>query len=194
MNIHLVDDDLTVLDAARYLLEQTGYQVTTWSNSQQFIEQAELFEQGIVLLDIKMPQLDGRQVHQYLRQQKSTLAVIIMTGHGDIPMAVQELKQGAVDFLQKPVQFQQLQNALDVAKTKTEDNYAQYQIQQCYALLSQKELEVLDLLLQGYINRQIADTLNIAVRTVEVHRAHIMQKMQAQTIAELIYKTTRLQK
>lgn len=188
MLIHLVDDDLTVLDAAKFLLEQSGYQVKTWSSSLNFIEQAPLFEPAIVLLDMKMPQLDGKQVHELLRQKNSPVAVIIMTGHGDIPMAVQELKQGAVDFLQKPVQFSQLQNALSAAKEKAQINYQRYRIQACYNQLSPKEIEILHLLIRGYINRQIAEALNIAIRTVEVHRSHIMEKMQAQTVAELIYK------
>lgn len=192
MLIHLVDDDLTVLDAACFLLEQAGYQVKTWPNSQEFVDNVPLFEPSIVLLDMKMPLMDGHQVHQFLRQKNSTLAVIIMTAHGDVPMAVQELKQGAVDFLQKPVQFSQLQSVLKLAEEKTYTSYERYKIQSCYEQLSKKELEILELLIQGYINRQIAETLNISVRTVEVHRSHIMEKMQAQTIAELIYKTAQL--
>lgn len=194
MNIHLLDDDLTVLDAARFLLEQAGYQVKTWSNSQQFLQQANIFEPGILLLDMKMPHLDGRAVHQFLQQKGSPFAVIIMTGHGDIQMAVQELKLGAVDFLQKPMQFSQLQSAIKLASKKTADNYELYQIKQCYEQLSNKELEVLTLLLKGQINRQIAENLNISIRTVEVHRSHIMEKMQSQTVAELIYKITRIKK
>lgn len=193
MLIHLVDDDITILDAASFLLEQSGYQVKTWSNSQQFVEQVSLYEQGVVLLDMKMPQLDGRQVHQYLRQQRSVLSVIIMTAHADVPMAVQELKQGAVDFLQKPVQFSQLQTALKSASEITRTNYERYLIEQCYIQLSAKELDILALLLQGYIKRQIAEQLNVSVRTVEVHRANLMQKMQSQTITELIYKIALLQ-
>lgn len=194
MNIHLLDDDLTVLDAARFLLEQAGYQVNTWSNSQQFLQQANIFEPGILLLDMKMPHLDGRAVHQFLQQKNSPFAVIIMTGHGDIQMAVQELKLGAVDFLQKPMQFNQLQSAIKLASKKTADNYELYQIKQCYEQLSNKELEVLALLLKGQINRQIAENLNISIRTVEVHRSHIMEKMQSQTVAELIYKITLIKK
>lgn len=192
MLIHLVDDDLTVLDAARFLLEQAGYQVTIWPNSQDFVNNVSLFQQGIVLLDMKMPQLDGHQVHQFLYHNNSTLAVVIMTGHGDVPMAVQELKQGAVDFLQKPVQFSQLQSVLKIAEEKTRSSYERYKIQNCYDLLSTKELKILELLIQGYINREIAEILNISIRTVEVHRSHIMEKMQAQTIAELIYKTMQI--
>ncbi|QIM63238.1 DNA-binding response regulator [Pasteurellaceae bacterium Orientalotternb1] len=192
MLIHLVDDDMTILDSASFLLEQAGYHVKKWSSSPQFVEHVALYKQGIVLLDMKMPQLDGKQVHQYLRQQHSTLAVIIMTAHADVPMAVQELKQGAVDFLQKPVKFSQLQAALNAASDITQTNYERYQIEQCYIHLSPKELDILTLLQKGYINRQIAEALNISVRTVEVHRANLMQKMQAQTITDLIYKTTLL--
>ncbi|MCL7845539.1 LuxR C-terminal-related transcriptional regulator [Pasteurella multocida] len=139
-----------------------------------------------------MSLLDGHQVHQFLCQQQSTLAVVIMTAHADVPMAVQELKQGAVDFLQKPVQFSQLQSVLKTATQTTQSHYERYKIRHCYAQLSRKELDILALLIQGCINRQIAEALNISVRTVEVHRSHIMEKMQAQTIAELIYKTAQL--
>ncbi|OOR98055.1 DNA-binding response regulator [Canicola haemoglobinophilus] len=194
MNIHLLDDDVMILDAARFLLEQAGYKVKTWSNSQQFLQEVNIFEPGILLLDMKMPHLDGKAVHQFLQQQNSPFAVIIMTGHGDIEMAVQQLKLGAVDFLQKPMQFNQLQSAIKIASKKTADNYELYKIQKCYEQLSSKELEVLYLLLKGYINREIAEALNISIRTVEVHRSHIMEKMQAQTVVELIYKTMRIKK
>ena len=192
MIIHILDDDITILDAASFLLKQLGYQIKTWSNSQDFIEYADLFQPGILLLDMKMPLIDGHQVHKYLNQQHSTLAVIIITGHGDVSMAVQELKQGAVDFLQKPVKFEELQSVLKIAKQKTLQKYEYFQIKNDYASLSQKELEILQLLLQGYINRKIAEELNISVRTVEVHRSHLMQKMHAKTLAELIYKIANL--
>lgn len=192
MQIHLVDDDLTVLDATQFLLEQLGYSVTSWSNSISFVENAPFFEQGIVLLDMKMPLMDGRAVHQYLSQINSTLSVIIMTAHADVPMAVKELKQGAVDFLQKPVELARLQTTLQAAAQQTQAKYEKYQIQHCYNLLSPQEHKILQLIIQGNINRQIAETLNIAVRTVEVHRSHIMEKMQANTLAELIYKRSLL--
>ncbi|MGQ0286114.1 response regulator [Pasteurellaceae bacterium 22721_9_1] len=193
MQIHLVDDDLNVLDATRFLLEQAGYQVKTWSKSKEFIENASHFEPAIVILDMNMPELDGRQVHQFLCEKQSTMSVIIMTAYADVSMAVQGLKQGAVDFLQKPVQFSQLQATLKLATEKTLANTQRHHIQTCYQQLSNKEIEILNLLLQGQINRQIAETLNISIRTVEVHRSHIMEKMQAQTIAELIYKITLIQ-
>ncbi|OBW95869.1 tetrathionate response regulatory protein TtrR [Gallibacterium salpingitidis] len=188
MKVHIIDDDSTVLDAATFLLTQAGYEVTSWSNSKLFLEQAQLFEPGVVLLDMRMPYFDGRQVHKILRQQRSTLQVIIMTAFADVEMAVNELKQGAVDFLQKPIEFNQLQTALTNAAERSEKCYQQYQIQQCYDQLSEKEKEVLKLVLNGKINKQIAEELNIAVRTVEVHRSHIMEKMSAKNVAELIRK------
>lgn len=96
--IHLVDDDSDVTDSCQFLLETLGYSVTVWNDSEQFVQQAPLHEEGVVLLDMRMPKLDGRQVHQYLKEQQSTLAVIFLSGHGDIPMAVEQVKLGAIDF------------------------------------------------------------------------------------------------
>ncbi|MDH2926829.1 response regulator [Lonepinella koalarum] len=192
MQIHLVDDDPSVLDSTQFLLEQLGYQVTTWSDSVKFVQNAPHFVPGIVLLDMKMPLMDGKQVHQYLSKIQSTLAVIIMTAYADVPMAVSELKQGAVDFLQKPVDFEHLRATLQIAEQRTLSNYEKQKIKQDYHTLSPKQHEILALIIQGKINREIAQQLNIAIRTVEVHRAQIMQKMNAKTLAELIYKRSLL--
>ncbi|MFC0322161.1 response regulator transcription factor [Gallibacterium melopsittaci] len=193
MKIHVVDDDSTILDAATFMLTQAGYEVISWSDSRLFLEQINPFEPGVVLLDMKMPHLDGRQVHRLLKQQNSLLQVIIMTAFADVQMAVNELKEGAVDFLQKPVALDQLKIALDNAIARSEKRYLQYQIEQCYQQLSEKEKEVLTLVLDGQINKQIAETLNIAVRTVEVHRSHIMDKMKAKNLADLVRKVDLLQ-
>jgi two-component system response regulator TtrR len=111
-----------------------------------------------------------------------------MTAFADVDMAVNELKQGAIDFLQKPILFDQLKTALENARIRSEKRFQQYQIQQCYDQLSEKEKEVLALIIEGNINKQIAERLNISVRTVEVHRSHIMEKMHAKNVAELIRK------
>lgn len=105
MKVHILDDDETVVDAATFLLTQAGYDVVSWSNSKTFLEQVNPFEPGVVLLDMRMPYFDGRQVHKILKQQNSVLQVIIMTAFADVDMAVNELKQGAIDFLQKPILF-----------------------------------------------------------------------------------------
>lgn len=188
MKVHILDDDETVVDAATFLLTQAGYDVVSWSNSKTFLEQVNPFEPGVVLLDMRMPYFDGRQVHKILKQKNSVLQVIIMTAFADVDMAVNELKQGAIDFLQKPILFDQLKTALENARIRSEKRFQQYQIQQCYDQLSEKEKEVLALIIEGNINKQIAERLNISVRTVEVHRSHIMEKMHAKNVAELIRK------
>ncbi|KGQ68977.1 response regulator [Gallibacterium anatis] len=188
MKVHILDDDETVVDAATFLLTQAGYDVVSWSNSKTFLEQVNPFEPGVVLLDMRMPYFDGRQVHKMLKQQNSVLQVIIMTAFADVDMAVNELKQGAIDFLQKPILFDQLKTALENARIRSEKRFQQYQIEQCYDQLSEKEKEVLALIIEGNINKQIAERLNISVRTVEVHRSHIMEKMHAKNVAELIRK------
>ncbi|KGQ51008.1 tetrathionate response regulatory protein TtrR [Gallibacterium anatis 10672-6] len=192
MKVHILDDDETVVDAATFLLTQAGYDVVSWSNSKTFLEQVNPFEPGVVLLDMRMPYFDGRQVHKMLKQKNSVLQVIIMTAFADVDMAVNELKQGAIDFLQKPILFDQLKTALENARIRSEKRFQQYQIEQCYDQLSEKEKEVLALIIEGNINKQIAERLNISVRTVEVHRSHIMEKMHAKNVAELIRKVNLL--
>ncbi|HEF8773437.1 tetrathionate respiration response regulator TtrR [Providencia manganoxydans] len=184
--IHLVDDDPDVTDACQFLLETLGYHVVVWNDSEQFIQQANLFEEGVVLLDMRMPKLDGRQVHQLLKEQQSTLAVIFLSGHGDIPMAVEQVKLGAVDFLQKPIDSQQLAKTLEQAKIKTIQATERYLIQQRYQTLTPREKEICQYVLQGLINREIADVACVSVRTVEVHRSRVMEKMDVRNMAELI--------
>ncbi|MCW9714927.1 MULTISPECIES: response regulator [Avibacterium] len=193
MKIHIVDDDETILDAATFMLAKAGYEVISWSDSRSFLEEAEIFEPAIVLLDMKMPYIDGSQLHRLLKQKNSLLQVIIMTAFADVKMAVNELKLGAVDFLEKPLAFDKLKVALENAKTLSQKRYQQYQIEQNYQRLSEKEKEILARIVDGYINKQIADELNIAVRTVEVHRSHIMEKMQAKNLADLVRKVNLLE-
>ncbi|WHP46432.1 response regulator [Mannheimia bovis] len=194
MQIHILDDDETILDALAFLLAPLNLPIKTWQNSVEFIEQADLHQLGVVLLDIRMPLLDGHQVHQKLREAESTLAVVIMTAHGDVPMAVRELKNGAVDFLQKPVGFEQLKQVLATAEKASEQAVKIREISQNYAKLTEKERNLVPYIMQGYINKQIADKLAISVRTVEVHRASVMEKMQAESLAGLVQKISDLQK
>ncbi|HHR5903375.1 TPA: tetrathionate respiration response regulator TtrR [Providencia alcalifaciens] len=184
--IHLVDDDSDVTDSCQFLLETLGYSVTVWNDSEQFVQQAPLHEEGVVLLDMRMPKLDGRQVHQYLKEQQSTLAVIFLSGHGDIPMAVEQVKLGAIDFLQKPIDSQQLAETLDQARLQTIKATERFLIQQRYETLTPKEKDVCGYVLQGLINREIAEVACVSVRTVEVHRSRVMEKMAVRNLAELM--------
>ncbi|MBE2894354.1 response regulator [Spirabiliibacterium falconis] len=193
MKLYLVDDDHDVLDAATFLLNQAGYQVQCWTDSQQFLAEAELYSPGIVILDMYMPYYDGKQVHQYLIEHNSPLAVIILTAHADIPMAVSELKKGAIDFLQKPISFEALEKAIHHAQAKTQQDYVKYRLKRKYNTLSEKEKAILKLVVHGKINRQIAELCNISIRTVEVHRANIYKKMESKNLAELIANVNDIQ-
>lgn len=184
--IHLVDDDIAVTQACQFLLESLGYDVSIWNDSRTFIAQAPLHTYGIVLLDMRMPDPDGCRVHQLLRAQHSTLAVIFLTGHGDLPMAVEQMKLGAVDFLQKPVATQPLQAALTRAAAVTEKAVADRAIHGRFLTLTPKERQIAGFVAQGLMNREIADVAHVAVRTVEVHRAKVMEKMAAGSLAELV--------
>lgn len=184
--IHLVDDDIAVTQACQFLLESLGYDVSIWNDSQTFIAQAPVHTYGIVLLDMRMPDPDGCRVHQVLREQHSTLAVIFLTGHGDLPMAVEQMKLGAVDFLQKPVATQPLQAALTRAAAVTEKAVADREIHGRFLTLTPKERQIAGFVSRGLMNREIADVAHVAVRTVEVHRAKVMEKMAAGSLAELV--------
>ncbi|HGO5853778.1 TPA: response regulator [Mannheimia haemolytica] len=188
MIIHILDDEESILDAMSFLLAPLGVEIQTWQSSVDFLAQADLHQQGVLLLDIRMPLLDGQQVHQQLREAQSTLAVVIMTAHGDVPMAVAELKKGAVDFLQKPASFEQLKQAITQAEKMSEHAVKIREISQNYAKLTEKERNLVPLIMQGFTNKQIADKLAISVRTVEVHRANVMEKMKAESLAGLVNK------
>lgn len=190
--IHLVDDDFAVTDACRFLLEGLNYRVQTWHESQKFIDSIDPYQCGVVMLDIRMPGIDGQQVHQQLRRQNSTLAVVIVTGHGDIAMAVEEMKLGAVDFLQKPTAAAPLIEALERGIIHSQRQVEQRQRQQLFGALTPRERDIARAVAAGMTNKQIAESHFIAVRTVEVHRARVMEKMQAGSLAELVNALNRL--
>ena len=190
--IHLLDDDPAVTRACAFLLDSLGYEAVCWEEGERFLAQADLYQVGVVLLDMRMPVLDGQAVHEALRQRGSTLAVVFLTGHGDVPMAVEEMKRGAVDFLQKPVSLKPLQAALEHGLTVSGERFAQKKVVDCYQQLTPKERELALLVMKGLMNREIAQAMSIAVRTVEVHRARVMEKMQAGSLAELVSKLQRV--
>ena len=190
--IHLLDDDPAVTRACAFLLESLGYEAVCWEEGERFLAQADLYQVGVVLLDMRMPVLDGQAVHEALRQRGSTLAVVFLTGHGDVPMAVEEMKRGAVDFLQKPVSLKPLQAALEHGLTVSGERFAQKKVVDCYQQLTPKERELALRVMKGLMNREIAQAMSIAVRTVEVHRARVMEKMQAGSLAELVSKLQRV--
>ncbi|WP_417614915.1 response regulator transcription factor [Oceanisphaera sp.] len=186
MKIYILDDDQQVVAANRFLLDAMGHASQGWSDPEQFL--AELDEQtpAILLLDLAMPKLDGLAVQQALLKRQCAIAVILLTGHGDVPQAVVAMKQGAVDFLEKPVDARRLASALAQARVRVRQLTEQARVRQLFSQLSNREREVVNLVAEGLTNKAIAEQLCVAVRTVEVHRASAMHKLKVTNMADLL--------
>ncbi len=190
--IYIVDDEESVLESMAFMLETYGYQVETFNQGQAFLDTVDTEQIGCVLLDSRMPGLRGQEIHKILLNQSSPLSVIYLTGHGDIPMAVEALKNGAIDFFQKPVDGDNLVKAIDKAMQASETNAKGVAESKAMESLTQREREVLDLIVQGKKNQQMADELCVSLRTIEVHRSNVMKKLQADSLAVLIRKVGHL--
>lgn len=186
MQLYVVDDDHQVVAANCFLLNAMGHKTQSWTDPVQFLAEVDCQQPAILLLDLAMPELDGLAVQQALLARHATIAVILLTGHGDVAHAVSAMKQGAVDFLEKPVDAKRLASTLEQAKEKMEHLIAQAQVRQLFEQLSAREREVVSLVAAGHTNKVIAEHLCVAVRTVEVHRASAMSKLQVGNMAELL--------
>ncbi|WP_428618065.1 response regulator transcription factor [Shewanella sp.] len=191
--LYLVDDDQDVLDSLHWMLEGMGYSPETFLNADSFLAKVDLQQPGVAILDIQMPGMDGIELLQHIRKHGSPLSVIMLTGHGTISMAVQAIQQGALDFLEKPADGDKLLDLLIKAKQATQHAFERQalklSIAQRLALLSPREQQVMNYVLAGKLNKVIAAELNVAQRTVELHRQKVMQKMQVSNVAELAYLT-----
>ncbi len=188
--ICVVDDDSAIRDALQILLRMSGHKTEVYESALEFLEKADIKSAACLIADIRMPDMDGLELQLELSKRGSTLPVIIMTGHGDVPLAVRAMKAGAIDFLEKPFEEATLLNSIRVAlasraksQSKSADSEA---LQAKIAELTPREKEVLDQLVDGHQNKMIAYNLNISPRTVEVYRGRVMEKMGARTIAELV--------
>lgn len=184
--VYVVDDDESVRDSLAFMLEGHDFNVVTFDDGQTFINQVDLSQPGCVVLDSRMPILRGQEVQQRLNQQQSPLSVIFLTGHGDVPMAVDALKLGAVDFFQKPVDGEQLALAIHKAITHSLMLFGKQEHKKMFDSLTERETEILKLIVTGKRNQQIAEELCVAVRTIEVHRSSLMKKCHAKTVADLV--------
>jgi FixJ family two-component response regulator len=188
--IHVVDDDEAMRDSLVWLLDDDRYEVRTYASGEEFLERFQLLPPACVILDIRMPGMSGVEVHERLARQGITTPVVFVTGHGDVPMAVEAIKRGAFDFVEKPFNEARLtgiiERALDVDAKHAGQSAAQSEIAARLAKLSPREREVLDLVVAGKMNKTIADVMNISIKTVEAHRAKVMEKMCARSLAELV--------
>jgi two-component system, LuxR family, response regulator DctR len=185
--VYVVDDDDAVRDAVRMLFRTANLEVETFASAAAFLEQAEFQRRCCVLLDIRMPGMTGTDVHDELLQRGVRAPVIFITGHGDIPMAVQAMRKGAYDFIEKPFDDEQLLNQVLAALGDIPEETDQVAL----GTLSARQRDVLDRVLEGKPNRQIAEELAISLKTVEFHRARIMQKLGVRTAAELFRRCLR---
>ncbi|EMV2917736.1 MULTISPECIES: response regulator transcription factor [Vibrio] len=190
--VFVVDDDEAVRDSLAFMLEEHDFNVTTFADGQSFLDKVNIHQAGCVILDSRMPNLRGQQVHQVLNQANSPLAVIYLTGHGDVPMAVDALQAGAVNFFQKPVKGDELARAILQGQAQSTTNLDMAAAKSAYESLTPREKDILRLIIEGKRNIRIADELCIAMRTVEVHRANLLKKFSAKTVAELAYVYGRL--
>ncbi|HHF3023794.1 TPA: response regulator transcription factor [Vibrio diabolicus] len=185
--VFVVDDDESVRESLAFMLEEHDFNVTTFADGQSFLDEVDVQRAGCIILDSRMPNLRGQQVHQILNQANSPLAVIYLTGHGDVPMAVDALQAGAVNFFQKPVKGDELAQAILQGQVQSAANLDMAAAKSAYESLTPREKDILRLIIAGKRNIRIADELCIAMRTVEVHRANLLKKFSAKTVAELAY-------
>lgn len=191
-SLYIVDDEEPVLESMAFLLESYGYEVETFSSGIDFLDEVNLSAPGCVLLDSRMPDMRGQDIHQMMNEKLSPISVIYLTGHGDIPMAVDALKDGALDFFQKPVDGNALVTAVDDAMAQSLKNGEKLGAKQVLQSLTKREREVLGLVVKGMKNQEMADLLCVSLRTIEVHRSNVMKKLEAESLAVLIHKVGHL--
>lgn len=188
--IDVIDDDDAVRDSISFLLEANGFKVRVHSSGSDFLAALPLENIGCIVSDIRMPGVSGIDVLARLRESGIEVPVIIMTGHGDVPLAVEAMKLGAFDFLEKPfdddVMLTSVRSALERTRSKRESDAEKAEIRRRVDLLTGRERDVLAGLVTGHPNKIIAFNLNISPRTVEIYRANIMTKMQAGSLSELV--------
>jgi len=187
--VHVIDDDDAVRESLSFLLRAAGLKSRTYESAAQFLEAVKVGLSGCVITDVRMPEMSGLDLLRQLQRMAVRLPVIVVTGHGDVQLAVEAMKAGAADFLEKPFDDERVLTAVrtalddggDVARTPEQNA-----IRERLASLSQRERQVLDGLVAGQANKTIAHELGISPRTVEVYRAHVMTKMQAGSLSELV--------
>ena len=191
--IYVVDDDDAVRAALRAMLETAGYRTARFESGVAFLDSLDTVRGACVLLDVKMPELDGLEVQRRLNDRGVTLPVVIVTGHGDIAMAVQAMRAGAVDFLEKPVSRDRLleavARAIDIGRNARQDRREQSDIGARLGAMTSRERQVLEQLVMGRTSKVVAHDLGISSRTVEVYRRNVMAKMDAGSLSHLVRMT-----
>ena len=189
-NVYVVDDDEAVRDSLQWLLEGKDYRVRCFDSAETFLNRYDPREVACLIVDIRMPGISGLELQDRLVERKSPLPIVFITGHGDVPMAVTTMKKGAMDFIQKPFKEEELvslvERMLDQARDSFNDSQTAANRDALMSKLTTREAQVLERIVAGRLNKQIADDLGISIKTVEAHRANIMEKLNANTVADLL--------
>src|SRR4051794_4698284 len=188
--VHVIDDDEAMRESLAFLLSAVGLEVRTYDSALAFLDVAPHAEAGCVITDVRMPGLSGVDLLRRLRELRLSVPVIVITGHGDVPLAVEAMKIGAIDFLEKPfddeVLLASVRSALDALHRDHKRDAERSEIEGRLGGLSKRERDVLEGLVAGHANKQIAYDLGISPRTIEIYRANLMTKMQAATLSDLV--------
>ncbi|HTO68047.1 MAG TPA: response regulator FixJ [Bradyrhizobium sp.] len=189
-NVYVIDDDEAMRDSLNFLLDSAGFAVTLFETAQQFLDALPRLAFGCVVSDVRMPGIDGLELLKRLKALRSGFPIVVMTGHGDVPLAVEAMKLGAMDFLEKPFDDARLiamiETALRHAEPAAKSDAVAQDIAARIASLSPRERQVMEGLVAGLSNKLIAREYDISPRTIEVYRANVMTKMQANSLSELV--------
>ena len=189
-SVYVVDDDEAVRDSVQWLLEGKGYRVRCFDSAESFLSRYDIREVACLLVDIRMGGMTGLELQTRLIEIRSPLPIVFITGHGDVPMAVDTMKKGAMDFIQKPFKEADLVRLVEQMLDHAKDSFADSQLaasrESLLSKLTMRESQVLERIVAGRLNKQIADDLGISIKTGEAHRANIMEKLSANTVADLL--------
>jgi len=194
--VFIVDDDISVRESLELLIRSQGWQAETFESAKEFLDRPRVLVPSCLILDVSLPGLNGLELQKRVAVERTEMPIIFITGHGDVPMSVEAMKAGALEFLTKPFRndllVSAIRNALDRSRTALTDKAEMQTLHDCYASLSPREREVMTLVISGLLNKQVGGELGICENTVKFHRAQAIQKMKADSLADLVRMAARL--
>lgn len=194
--VFIVDDDISVRESLELLIRSQGWQAETFESAKEFLDRPRVLVPSCLILDVSLPGLNGLELQKRVAVERTEMPIVFITGHGDVPMSVEAMKAGALEFLTKPlsqnVLVSAIRNALDRSRTALTDKAEMQTLRDCYASLTPREREVMTLVISGLLNKQVGGELGIRENTVKYHRAQAMLKMKADSLADLVRIAARL--